>query len=429
MLVSSSLLSAFFFEKKEVKVDRKTERAECFPSWKNRENAWEHVATRAQKMGMDRLHRLVKDVDLFAVEAKHHPSCLRSFRTAFANYERRLSTIRKPQDENEINELAAHEKAFSSVLEHIKTHVVEANGIIRLVALRLLYVDQLKLNGYENPNYRVEKLMKRLQNDPFSDKIFFVKVNQDKAGALTFWLVCSSSITVSDALSGAYSLGGTDKCRDVALVLRGSILKACKESEGIPWPPTADDIELNVENILPEDLIRFLSLLIAGKEENETSEKVKRLISSSGQDLCRAVSDGTWKLPKHILLCMTIRHLFRCKKLTTILNKLGHSECYDFGLEMETALAKALDEVSTHLTPQIVKGEGNIVFHCEWDNLNKTTSSVHGSNIVNSAGGIMVQEVNSEFENSDVRTLPVIDKSLQRSSEGQHPSNSAAFDI
>ena len=126
---------------------------------------------------------------------------------------------------------------------------------------------------------------------------------------------------------------------------------------------------------------------------------------------------------------MTIRHLFRCKKLTTILNRLGHSESYDFGLEMETALAKALDEVSTHLTPQIVKGEGNIVFHCEWDNLNKTTSSVHGSNIVNSAGGIMVQEVNSEFEHSDVRTLPVIDKSLQRSLNVDTPSNSAAFDI
>ena len=36
---------------------------------------------------------------------------------------------------------------------------------------------------------------------------------------------------------------------------------------------------------------------------------------------------------------------------------LGHSESYDFGLEVETALAKALDEVSTHLTPQIVTGE------------------------------------------------------------------------
>ena len=83
---------------------------------------------------------------------------------------------------------------------------------------------------------------------------------------------------------------------------------------------------------------------------------------------------------------------------------------------------KALDEVSTHLTPQIVKGEGNIVFHCEWDNLNKTTSSVHGSNIVNNAGGIMVQEVNSEFEHSDVPTLPVIDKSLQRSLKVDTPA-------
>lgn len=165
----------------------------------------------------------------------------------------------------------------------------------------------------------------------------------------------------------------------------------------------------------------MFSLLIAGKEENETNEKVKRLISSIGQGLCRALSDGTWKLSKHILLCMTIGHLFRCKKLTTILNKLGHSESYDFGLEMETALAKALDEVSTHLTPRIVKGEGNTAFHCEWDNL-KTTSSVHGSNIVNSARGIMVQEVNSEFENSDVRTLPGIDKSLQRSLKVDTPA-------
>ena len=28
---------------------------------------------------MDRLHRLVTDIDPFAVEAKLHPSCLRSF--------------------------------------------------------------------------------------------------------------------------------------------------------------------------------------------------------------------------------------------------------------------------------------------------------------------------------------------------------------
>ena len=40
--------------------------------------------------------------------------------------------------------------------------------------------------------------------------------------------------------------------------------------------------------------------------------------------------------------------------------------------------------------PQIVTGEGNIGFHCEWDNLNRTPTSVHDNTIVNSSGGIML---------------------------------------
>ena len=42
------------------------------------------------------------------------------------------------------------------------------------------------------------------------------------------------------------------------------------------------------------------------------------------------------------------------------------------------------------MMPQIVTGEGNIGFHCEWDNLNRTTTNVHGNTIVNSSGGIML---------------------------------------
>ncbi|KAI4825963.1 hypothetical protein KUCAC02_021622 [Chaenocephalus aceratus] len=129
----------------------------------------------------------------------------------------------------------------------------------------------------------------------------------------------------------------------------------------------------------------------------------------------RTRSEGEWKLPKHILLCVTVRHLFRSKQLTTILHRLGHSESYGFGLELEIALAKVLDKVSSYRTPAIVIGDLNMVFHCEWDNLNKTTPSVHGSNIVNSAGGIMVQVVKPGFESNKVRMLPVIDKSQQRS--------------
>lgn len=133
------------------------------------------------------------------------------------------------------------------------------------------------------------------------------------------------------------------------------------------------------------------------------------------QDICRAATKGEWKLPKHILLCTTLRHLYRSKQLTTIISRLGHCETYDFGLELETALAKALDEVSTALTPQIITGEGNEVFHLEWDNMNKTTTNIHGSNVVNSTAGIMIQEVKPGYDTNDDRKLPLYNRSKSRS--------------
>ena len=296
-------------------------------------------------------------------------------------------------------------------MDHVKTHVVNQNGVVRLSSI---YIEELKRNGYDNSNYRSEKLLKRLQNDPILDVISFMKIDHE-AGTISFWLVYSSDITVCEALARAYTLGSGDKYQDVALLLRNIIMRAFKDSKELDWPPTADDMQLSYDDLLPQELIRFLNLVMAGKEAGESSDKTKRLVFSIGQDICRAVSEGEWKLPKHVLLCVSVRHLFRSKCLTTILHRLGHSESYDFGLELETALAKAQDAVSTYLTPHIVTGEGNVVFHCEWDNLKKTTTNAHGNNIVNSAGGIMLQEIKPGFESSKARLLPIIDKSQQRS--------------
>ena len=122
-------------------------------------------------------------------------------------------------------------------------------------------------------------------------------------------------------------------------------------------------------------------------------EKTHRLIYSTGQDISRAVTNGECKLPKHVLICLSIRHLYRSKQLTQILNRMGHYESCQYGLEVETASAEALDKTSTHLTPHIVIGDRNLVFHSEWDNLNKITTNLTGPNIVNSAVRIMLQEV------------------------------------
>ena len=84
--------------------------------------------------------------------------------------------------------------------------------------------------------------------------------------------------------------------------------------------------------MLPEKLIKFLSLVLTGAPEvEEKSLRTQRLVLSIGQDLCRAVTKEEWKLPKHILICNVLRHLYRSKLMTTILHRLDHSESYDFG--------------------------------------------------------------------------------------------------
>lgn len=121
--------------------------------------------------------------------------------------------------------------------------------------------------------------------------------------------------------------------------------------------------------------------------------------------------------------------MYRSKLLTTILARLGHCESYDFGLELETAIAKALDEVSTTLTPQIIKGEGNEVFHFEWDNMNKITTNIHGHNVVNSTAGIMIQEIKPGFTASEERILPVYKRSSVRALNVDTPETLAPVHI
>ena len=51
---------------------------------------------------------------------------------------------------------------------------------------------------------------------------------------------------------------------------------------------------------------------------------------------------------------MAVRHLIRSRELSTMLNRLGHSETYRFALELETAIAKALHGSLNLLSTQTV---------------------------------------------------------------------------
>ena len=85
-------------------------------------------------------------------------------------------------------------------------------------------------------------------------------------------------------------------------------------------------------------------------------------------------------------------------------------------------MAKAIDEADTYLTPQIVTGKDNLVFHSEWDNLNKILTNVTGPNAVNSAAGIMMQEQKKETTPSAKQPRSVLDRSKERSVKLERPT-------
>ena len=48
-------------------------------------------------------------------------------------------------------------------------------------------------------------------------------------------------------------------------------------------------------------------------------------------------------------------------------------------------MAKAISDMSILPIPQIVRGEGNVLFYSESDNMNKIITNVHESNVINTA--------------------------------------------
>jgi len=380
--------------------------------------AWQKIEALAEEKGNQSLLRRIKGVDLFAAEARFHSYCRKEFERASTR-----GNSKNPQTiAEQANLTAAHNAAFNAVVDFIEQHVIIQKQAIQLSSLRLIYVAKLDETAFANSNYRSEKLMRRLEKHThLGTKLSFNKVESDEQGFISFYLVYSSSLTVGEAVSQVYKVATKDSIKEVALMLRGIIRRAFKEGKDLPWPPTAADLTVNTD-MLPEELQKFLNLVISGNPTSKC-EKSERLVLSIGQDLCRSVTNSEWKLPKHILLCLTLRHMYRSKQLTTLLSRLGNCETYDFGIELETALAKALDQSSTRLTPQIVRGERNSLFHSEWDNYNQRLTGIHGSNGVNASAGIMIQETKDGIEPQQIRTLPTIPKSKERSLKLDPPAS------
>ena len=262
--------------------------------------------TRAlQNDGYSGLLNKVAGVDLFAVEAHFHWPCFSKF---YSKHQTWKGYHRASNADVDLEMLVAHATAYGSV----KSFIQKRN------------------------NYPLACYVLKCSSWPLY---------------LPTWARKLSQLTLS--------LWEVKKLHDVTTFIREVVLKAVfKSSKEMPWPPTIEDIEKMSTEKFPEEVERFLNL---GNEPNtEKCERTKRFAYSISQDVCSTVYQEQAKLSKHILICVTVRHLNRSKQLTTILNRLCHCELYSFGLET------AIDEANTYLTQQIVTWKDNLLFHNEW---------------------------------------------------------------
>lgn len=174
------------------------------------------------------------------------------------------------------------------------------------------------------------------------------------------------------------------------------------KAPNLNWPPRPSDLPQLQLDVVPDVLQELLCYVLTGKKIPSTSRK-QRLVQSIGQDICRAATSGSRKMPKHILLCVALRHLFRSEKLVTLLNKVGHSERYSFSLELETTQAEAMIQSSSQLSNQIIRSPSvTSLCHSEFDHFESLVNDLTGKGSVHTAHGIMLQEV----EDDDVGIRP-----------------------
>ena len=118
----------------------------------------------------------------------------------------------------------------------------------------------------------------------------------------------------------------------------------------------------------------------------------ERRVLCLAQNLIDCASHGRVKLPKHVGLAMTVRHMTGSKRLVSILNRMGHCLCCSFYDEIEsvdTGLAKEILAKSQDcgiVIPSNISPGTFIQFAADNNDLNEETldgkSTTHATTLV-----------------------------------------------
>ena len=111
---------------------------------------------------------------------------------------------------------------------------------------------------------------------------------------------------------------------DAARVIGKAVIDGHKESGGLPWPPTNKNVQNDSVN-MSALLMNFLETLYS-KDGKVKSDRCRRRVNSTAQDIRYKVTHRKWTMPKHV------RHRTCSKQMINILNRQGQSVSHSISL-------------------------------------------------------------------------------------------------
>lgn len=363
-------------------------------------NAEESIKLAAEKKDDTEMLRKVAGEDLVAKEAHYHEECRRAYIKILT---------KQDQDENFAEESechAAHTEAFQYLCEYIQKEIVKGASICRISMLKEKYILFLRENHskFYNPHYKIDKLKSKIMKS-FGNSVHFF---QPKYGSEILY---SDEISTTSAVEHVYETSSSEikRLESAAMLLRCNILEKQREYAETEWPPTTEYLN---SSVVPLHLTLFLQKLLTPTKVKSVSEVFKRKINSIAQDICYCVTKGTWYLPKHLLLAMSVHHLTGSAELITMLNRLGHCISYSKVLELETSIAENI-LISDSVLPPTMLQLTNVCTHFCWDNFDLTEETPTGAGTTHSTHGIAIME---HLGKKDIETETArIQKSKRRS--------------
>ncbi|XP_067300890.1 uncharacterized protein [Pseudorasbora parva] len=349
----------------------------------------------------------IRGRDLVASEAMYHLSCYR-------RYTRHL-----PKTSREGN---PESNPYQAGYNHFCESVVEERLLRNREVLRLSWLNGFfkkivkEQEGVDISTYKAFSLKARLQKShPFlrflkSSRNYLVYVDDLTADEVIHDEVIhdepsqpSSSSDNSEDDTETSHVGAGQGTKDsrllyhAAMSLKEIIDAKCKTTPKLPWPPTAQDLQMDTAlNMVPNELYNVLAWSTSMTTEfrsdglcaNVSVENNQKIVSLC-QDIMNLAMRGRWLMPKHSSLAMAVRHTTGSAQLIGILNGLGHCSSNSQVLEHDTALAELqLQRGDTYIPPNItVQVQATLV----WDNNDFGEETLSGKGTTHNTNGIVIQ--------------------------------------